>query len=142
MKVKVEIPEGKYCNGCPLLDTLRGQEHCDYIGEEVEYRRGFLKHPNCPSLKEKEMPKLKRISNERIKETVAQRYKELTEEEIAPVLVDMHLAYLILDAQLQADQKVMDATIKEIFEEIKAGFELDNFEDYIQVLEQKYQGGK
>ena len=59
MKVSVEIPEGKYCNGClfvvfdPQLDV--GSEHCCvYLKYETmkQDRTGVIKHPDCPSLKQ------------------------------------------------------------------------------------------
>ena len=61
MKVEVEIPEGEYCNehgaDCPFLDTE--SVWCNYLKEGVGYDGGYLKHPDCPSLKEKEDAKIK-----------------------------------------------------------------------------------
>lgn len=57
MKVEVEITGGKYCDGCKLLNT--DHDVClwkdSYQNAELKYMGKFqwLKHPDCPSLKEK-----------------------------------------------------------------------------------------
>lgn len=63
MKTKVEvlIPEGRYCTGC-MLDVVTVWEGepfygCEYLHvqcqAEGEYKNRAIKHPDCPSLKNK-----------------------------------------------------------------------------------------
>ncbi len=53
VKVEVEIPDGKYCQGCPFFKSDKPSEndnYCDYVGEFLE--RGDYenveKHRYCP----------------------------------------------------------------------------------------------
>ena len=64
MKVEVGMPDGKYCGDCRLvLEIMCRCYHyiCGWSGEELDpyiedaYGEGVnvVKHPDCPSLKEK-----------------------------------------------------------------------------------------
>ena len=69
MKVTVEIPDGKYCGGdgkqCLFFtDTDPDYSYCSYLDAVVEYAEPYdiirrIKHPECPSLKEKEDARIK-----------------------------------------------------------------------------------
>lgn len=60
MKVEVEIPEGKYCDKDDQPDCpLRIGDRCPFLPTNTRLMEGdysdgcpYLKHPDCPSLKE------------------------------------------------------------------------------------------
>ena len=65
MKVEVIIPGGRYCRGCPLLQTIldsfgyeETHEWCAYLKEDLNtpsemYAKNIKKHRNCPYFKQK-----------------------------------------------------------------------------------------
>ncbi len=63
MKLEVNIPEGKYCEGC-IFASKYDPATCNFVlahedfegelAEDPDYSYSYIKHPHCPSLKDVE----------------------------------------------------------------------------------------
>ncbi len=60
MKYEVEIPDGKYCEGCLLMGQIHEEAYCNLVSEELSYKLifktlggGYIKDDKCPNKKNK-----------------------------------------------------------------------------------------
>ena len=55
MKIEVEIPEGKYCDGCLLMGSHDEEPYCNYLKLDLgfycdkNFNGGYVKDKECPA---------------------------------------------------------------------------------------------